>query len=352
MNTIDIILLILLSLCCTILILNYTRSRRKKIQKIILPPLEKLKQKEPSALEEGLKKTREGFIGKLQSLFTGSMLDPSLIQKLEEILLTSDVGVKTTSMLLADIQKKITEEKNIPASAYQIFLQEKIQEILTFNKKNAPIPSAKPIVIMVVGVNGSGKTTTIGKLAHSYHTHGKKVLLAAGDTYRAAAIEQLEIWAKKTNVDIIKKDPGTDPSSILFDAMKEATQKNYDVLIADTAGRLHTNLNLMEQLKKCKRVIQKFNPEAPHETVLILDATMGQNAINQAREFNAALGLTGIILTKLDGTAKGGVIIGIAHELKIPINYIGIGEQLEHLKPFNPHEFTQALFGSPPGNAR
>ncbi len=335
---IDIILSILLLVCILILLFNYYCHFRGK--KEFLKPQKISK----TSLEAGLKKTREGFIDKLRMLFTGTTIDTALFEKLEEILITSDVGVKTTMTLLNELKTKVDEEKNRDLKIYQEFLQKKIEEFLSINPKETNFSNQKPEVIMVVGVNGSGKTTSIGKLAHTYRAQGKKVLLAAGDTYRAAAIEQLEIWAQKTGVDIVKKEPGTDPSSVLFDAMRQAEDKAYDVLIADTAGRLHTNINLMEQLKKGKRVIQKFAQEAPHQILLVIDATMGQNTINQAREFHNALDLTGIILTKLDGTAKGGVIIGIANELKIPISHIGIGEKIDDLRLFNPQEFSRALF--------
>ena len=337
---IDIILIVLLILCILILIVNFITSLRKEKKPLHSEP----QKNEKTSLEEGLKKTREGFIDKLRMLFTGATIDAQILNKLEEILITSDVGVKTTMMLLDELKKKLSEEKNSDPKMYQVFLQKKIEEFLSIKADESNTSNQKPEVIMVVGVNGSGKTTSIGKLAHAYRREGKKVLLAAGDTYRAAAIEQLEIWAQKTGADILKKEPGADPSSVLFDAMKDAEEKKYDVLIADTAGRLHTNINLMEQLKKGKRVIQKLNTEAPHKILLVLDATMGQNAINQAREFNTALELTGIILTKLDGTAKGGVIIGIANELKIPITHIGIGEKIDDLKPFDVKEFSHTLF--------
>ena len=299
-----------------------------------------------SSLKKGLSKTKSALAGGMDKIiFKAKKVDESLmIDKLEELLISADLGVKFTLQVLNDLRKDIKEKKIKESREIKDFLKEKISGMLT--KKNAEIlcRNDSPHTVMVVGVNGSGKTTTIGKLAYQYSCEDKKVLLAAGDTFRAAAIEQLQIWAERTCSDFISHQDGADPSAVVFDSMKAAKARGKDVLIIDTAGRLHTNTNLMEQLKKIKRVICKEMEDGPHEILLIMDATTGQNGLSQARMFHEALHLTGIVLTKLDSTSKGGIVVQIIDELKVPVKYIGIGEGLEDLKVFNPKEFANALF--------
>ncbi|MEE9165153.1 MAG: signal recognition particle-docking protein FtsY [Nitrospinota bacterium] len=299
-----------------------------------------------SSLKKGLSKTKSALVGGMDKIiFRAKKIDESLIiDELEELLISADLGVKFTLQVLNDLRKDIKEKKIKENQEIKDFLKEKITGMLT--KKNAEIPSRNdsPHIVMVVGVNGSGKTTTIGKLAYQYSCEDKKVLLAAGDTFRAAAIEQLKIWAERTKSNFISHQDGADPSAVVFDSMKAARAREKDVLIIDTAGRMHTNTNLMEQLKKIKRVICKEMENGPHEILLIMDATTGQNGLSQARMFHEALHLTGVVLTKLDSTSKGGIVVQIIDELKIPVKYIGIGEELEDLKVFNPEEFANALF--------
>ena len=297
-----------------------------------------------SRLKERLTKTRETLISRVDRLVLGRKeIDEDLLDELEEILITSDLGVITTQSLIGSVQQKVKrKELNDPARLKE-YLQQEIHHFLDVPKK-VPDFSKKPFIILVIGVNGVGKTTTIGKLAHRFRGQGQKVLLVAGDTFRAAAGEQLEIWASRSGAEIIRKKEGSDPSAVVFDAIKAARSRAMDVVLIDTAGRMHTRVNLMEELRKIRRVIQKEIPDGPHQTLLILDATMGQNVISQARIFHQALEITGIILTKLDGTAKGGITVGICNELKIPIEYIGIGEKVEDLQPFNAEEFVRALF--------
>jgi fused signal recognition particle receptor len=296
-------------------------------------------------LREGLSKTRGGMIDKIGALFKGKKeLDPNIIESLEETLLGSDIGSATT-LWLTEIVKGVLDKDEIkdPEAVWEIIKQE-IENVLSIEAKPWTF-TEKPFVIMVVGVNGAGKTTTIGKIASSLVNDGKKVVLAAADTFRAAAVNQLEIWGRRTGCEVVKPSKeGADPSSVVFDAMKQAEEQGADVVIIDTAGRLHTQSPLMEELKKISRVTTKAMDSAPHETLLVLDATTGQNAIKQVKEFGDALKLDSIALTKLDGTAKGGVIIGICHENKIPVRYIGIGETRESLRLFNPGDFVDALF--------
>ena len=295
-------------------------------------------------LKERLTKTRETFVGRVDQLVLGKKeIDEDLLDDLEEILITSDLGVDTTQALIALVQQKVKRRELDNPERLRETLQE---EILRFLEVPAPPDNktSKPLIILVIGVNGVGKTTTIGKLAHQYRMAGKKVLLVAGDTFRAAAGEQLEIWAKRSQAEIIRQKEGSDPSAVVFDALKAARARGIDIVLIDTAGRLHTRVNLMEELKKIHRTIQKEFPDGPHQTLLVLDATMGQNVISQARIFNEALAITGLILTKLDGTAKGGIVVGICQELNIPISQIGIGEKVDDLQPFNPREFVQAIF--------
>jgi fused signal recognition particle receptor len=295
-------------------------------------------------LKERLTKTRESFVGRVDQLVLGKKeIDEALLDDLEEILITSDLGVDTTQALIALVQQKVKRRELDNPERLKETLQ---QEILRFLEVPvpAPSPSVKPYIVLVVGVNGVGKTTTIGKLAEQYRRTGKKVMLVAGDTFRAAAGEQLEIWAQRAQAEIIRQKEGSDPSAVVYDALQAARSRGMDIVLIDTAGRLHTRVNLMEELKKINRTIQKEFPEGPHRTLLVMDATMGQNAISQARIFNEALTINGLILTKLDGTAKGGIVVGICNELKIPISHIGIGEKVEDLQPFNAREFVQAIF--------
>ncbi len=303
-----------------------------------------------SRLKEGLTKTRENIIGKVQRLITSkSKIDDELLNNLEEILILGDVGFSATHKIIESIKVRVKQERYENSTELDRLLREEIQKMLLNGNGSDGTPfvishTQKPHVIMIVGVNGVGKTTTIGKLAHNYKTAGKKVLIAAADTFRAAANEQLEIWAKRAGVDIVQQAHGADPAAVAYDSLKSAIANNVDVMIIDTAGRLHTKINLMEELKKIKRVLQKLIPEAPHEIFLVLDATTGQNAIQQAKQFTSAVGITGLVLTKLDGTAKGGVVIAVSQELNIPVKFIGVGETIEDLQPFDKNAFVNALF--------
>lgn len=297
-----------------------------------------------SKLKEGLAKTRQGFVSKIESLVRGGKkIDEELYEELEELLIQADVGVATSMTLVENLRKTVKERKIEDSSELKEILKELISEMMGVEKSPVNL-SGKPAVIVMVGVNGAGKTTTIGKLAYNFRQEGKKVLLAAGDTFRAAAIDQLEIWGNRVGCDIIKHNEGSDPAAVVFDSIQAARARQTDVLIVDTAGRLHTKTNLMEELKKIFRVISRELPGAPNEVLLVLDATTGQNAVSQAKLFSEAAGVTGIVLTKLDGTAKGGVIIGIKSELSIPVKYVGVGEQIGDLKEFSPQEFVEALF--------
>jgi fused signal recognition particle receptor len=298
-------------------------------------------------LKAGLAKTRDSLVNRMDVLFLGKkVIDPELLDELEEILITSDLGVSTTQELLEDARAKLKRQELTDPQALKQTLKEKIFLSLEKMSQTAELamPAEGPFVIMVVGVNGVGKTTTIGKIAYKFVQSGQSVLLVAADTFRAAAIDQLKIWGKRSGVEVVAQKPGADPSSVAYDALDYARPRNFDVVIIDTAGRLHTKVNLMEELKKIKRVIGKKLDGAPHEVLLVLDATTGQNAISQAKLFNEAVGVTGLALTKLDGTAKGGVVINISHELQIPIRFIGIGEKMEDLRDFEPAEFVEALF--------
>ncbi|MEW5954623.1 MAG: signal recognition particle-docking protein FtsY [Bacillota bacterium] len=299
-----------------------------------------------SKLKDGLAKTREGFVQKIDSLVTGRReIDEYLYEELEEIMIQADVGVDTSVELAEKLRKAVKERKTDDPRHLRPMIKEEISKML--GRQVEPItPAAGELtVIMVVGVNGVGKTTTIGKLAHHYKAGGRKVILAAADTFRAAAIDQLEAWGQRARVDVIKQSEGSDPAAVAFDALQAARARGAGVLIVDTAGRLHTKSNLMDELKKVRRVLERAMPGAPHEVLLVLDATTGQNAISQAKLFGAATGVTGLVLTKLDGTAKGGVVIAISRELTLPVRFIGIGEGLDDLRPFDPREFAEALFG-------
>ena len=296
-------------------------------------------------LKEGLFKTHEGLVSKIDELVAGKKeIDEGLLAELEEILITSDIGVKTTQELLDTLTAKVQRKELEDADLLRQSLQEQIFQILSRQEKPLNLEAARPFIIMVIGVNGTGKTTTVGKIAQKFKAQGKSVLLVAADTFRAAAIEQLEIWGQRVNCEVIKQKSGSDPSAVVFDALKAAKSRSSDVMIVDTAGRLHTKINLMEELKKVKRIVDREVPGAPHEILLVLDATTGQNAIAQAKMFNQSLGVTGIVLTKLDGTAKGGILIAISDELKIPLRYIGIGEKVDDLREFNARDFVEALF--------
>ena len=295
-------------------------------------------------LGKGLSKTHKGFIEKIAAVFKkSSTIDQGLLAELEETLVGTDIGMKTAYALFESIKKNASSLEG-PDSALRAIRTE-VESILEKCESPLEVPEGvKPYVIMVTGVNGSGKTTTIAKIAYHLKNQGKSVIIASGDTFRAAAIEQLEHWANKVGSDFVKAQEGADPSAVAFDGLQAAIARNHDVLIIDTAGRLHTKENLMEELKKTKKVLGKKYEGAPHEILLVLDATIGQNAIEQTRQFNNALGITGIAITKLDGSSKGGVIVGIANEFEIPIRFIGIGEDMDDLQPFNAKDFVNALF--------
>lgn len=297
-------------------------------------------------LKEGLEKTRKGITRKIdQVLVHFGRIDDDLFDELEEILITSDVGIDASIRIIGELKRKIRERKITDPSAVKILLKEELLEIMKDENSGIDLNAGdSPTVIMVVGVNGVGKTTSIGKIANLLKKSGKKVLLAAGDTFRAAAIDQLEIWANRVGVDIIKQSEGSDPAAVVYDAVQAARARKADVLICDTAGRLHTKKNLMEELKKVKRVLERELPGSHKETLLVLDATTGQNAISQAKTFGEATDISGIVLTKLDGTAKGGIIIAVKSELNIPVKLIGVGEKVDDLQPFNAKEFVEALF--------
>ncbi len=296
-------------------------------------------------LKEKLEKTRQVLNTPVSDLIRRHVkIDETMIEELEEILIQADMGVKATQRIIDNIKKRVKDEKVKEASQIPAVLKAEITEILASEEGRLELSDAKPHVIMMIGVNGTGKTTTTGKMAMRFKEEGKKVMVAACDTFRAAAIEQLEVWTQRAGVDMMKLTSGADPASVAFDAVKAAKTRNMDVVLIDTAGRLHTNVNLMEELKKIKRVIQKIDPTAPHEILLILDATTGQNALQQARLFNQGLDITGLIVTKLDGTAKGGIIIAIKDELNVPVKLIGVGEKIEDLRDFSAKDFAEALF--------
>lgn len=298
-------------------------------------------------LKKGLSKTHQGFVEKIDRLLLGKkIIDQNLLDELEALLFEADIGVSTTTQLIEGVQSGLKRGDLQQPDKVKDFIRQEILRILKIGENPLSInfSQTKPFVFMVVGVNGVGKTTTIGKIAYQYSSQGRKVLIGAADTFRAAAVEQLEIWANRVGAQLIKQSKGSDPSAVAFDSIHAAKARGTDLVFIDTAGRLHTKVNLMEELKKLKRIISRECPGAPHEILLILDATTGQNAISQAKLFNEAIGVTGIALTKLDGTAKGGIIVGITGELKIPIRYIGVGEGIDDLREFNANEFVQALF--------
>jgi len=301
-------------------------------------------------LDKGLSKTKQSVFSKISKAVVGkSRVDEDVLDNLEEILVTSDVGVQTTLKIIERIEKRVAKDKYIGTSQLNEILKYEIAELLQENHKEeekefSDSSSKYPYVIMVVGVNGVGKTTTIGKLAYQYKKLGKKVLLGAADTFRAAAVDQLTIWSERVGVPIVSQGMGADPASVAFDTLKSAVANDVDIVIIDTAGRLHNKINLMNELTKIKNVMQKIIPDAPHEILLILDASTGQNAIEQAKQFSAATEVNALALTKLDGTAKGGVVIGISDQFNIPVKYIGIGEKMEDIQIFNRYEFVDSLF--------
>jgi fused signal recognition particle receptor len=306
--------------------------------------------KEKESLDEGLQKTKEGFLSKITKAIAGkSTVDEEVLDNLEDGLVGADVGIDTTIAIIEQIEKRVARDKYINTSELNKILQEEIENILVDasdgNYRSFEIPEGKkPYVILVVGVNGVGKTTTIGKLAHQYKKAGKSVLLGAADTFRAAAVDQLSIWSERVGVPLVKQPMGSDPAAVAYDSVQSAVAKNADVVIIDTAGRLHNKAHLMEELSKIRRVITKVIPDAPHEVLLILDGSTGQNALEQAKHFTASTDVTAMIITKLDGTAKGGVVLAIANQFKIPVKYVGIGEKMNDLIVFDKHEFVDSLF--------
>ena len=296
-------------------------------------------------IKDGLAKTRQNFTAKVKNLFTfGSKIDENLWEELEEILIGSDMGVVTSTKIIDELRKRAKEQKITESEKLVSILKDIISECFANRELGLFTAEKKPTVYLMVGVNGSGKTTTIGKLAHRLKQDGNKVIVAAADTFRAAAIEQLDVWATRVGVDIIKHKANSDPAAVCFDAIQAAKAREADYLIIDTAGRLQTKYNLMNELEKIGRIITREIPDSPHETLLVLDATTGQNALSQAKLFNSAVKLSGIILTKLDGTAKGGVIVAIENELSVPVKLIGVGEAMEDLQDFDPAGFSEAVF--------
>ncbi|GAB4040146.1 signal recognition particle-docking protein FtsY [Spirosoma jeollabukense] len=304
-------------------------------------------------LDKGLEKTKDSFFSKLGRAVVGkSTVDEEVLDEVENVLISSDVGVETTVKIIKRIEERVARDKYMGTDELDRILREEIAALLsttnpgdTLQRDDFDVPAGKkPYVIMVVGVNGVGKTTTIGKLAAQFHKRGKKVVLGAGDTFRAAAVDQLKLWGDRVGVPVISHGMNTDPSAVAFDAVKKATETGADVVIIDTAGRLHTKVNLMNELTKIKRVMQKFTPDAPHEVLLVLDGSTGQNAFIQATEFTKATEVTALAITKLDGTAKGGVVIGISDQFKIPVKYIGVGEKIDDLQTFNKMEFVDSFF--------
>jgi len=306
--------------------------------------------KEKESLDEGLQKTKENLFAKIAKAIAGkASVDTEVLDNLEEALIGADVGIETTLQIIERIEARVKQDKYVNTDELNKLLQEEIENVLTDaddkSYKNFEIPDGKkPYVILVVGVNGVGKTTTIGKLAYNYKKAGHHVILGAADTFRAAAVDQLTIWSERVGVQIVKQNMGSDPSAVAFDTVQSAVAKNCDIVIIDTAGRLHNKTHLMEELIKIKRVIKKIIPDAPHEVMLVLDGSTGQNAIEQAKQFTAATDVTSLAITKLDGTAKGGVVLAIAHQFKIPVKFIGVGEQMNDLVIFDKHEFVDSLF--------
>jgi len=305
--------------------------------------------KEKQTLDEGLQKTKESFFTRVGKAVAGkTTVDEEVLDNLEEALVSADVGVDTTIQIIDRIEKRVARDKYLNTSELNAILRDEIEQLLlesgAANNRNFEVPDSKPYVILVVGVNGAGKTTTIGKLAHNFKKAGYSVLLGAADTFRAAATDQLNIWSERANVPIVKQGMGADPASVAFDTVQSGLSRGTDVIIIDTAGRLHNKAHLMEELGKIKRVMKKLIPDAPHEVLLVLDGSTGQNAIEQARHFTATTDVTALAITKLDGTAKGGVVLAIANQFKIPLKYIGVGEKIDDLLLFDSHEFVDSLF--------
>ena len=309
------------------------------------------KKQQQESLQQGLQKTREGFFSKITKAIAGkSIVDEEVLDSLENALVSADVGIQTTVKIIEQIEKRVAKDKYLNTSELNTILKEEIQNILvtapqdsSYEKYELPT-GHKPHIILIVGVNGVGKTTTIGKLAHNFKLAGKSVLLGAADTFRAAAVDQLTIWSERAGVPIVKKDMGSDPAAVAFDTVNSGVAKNVDVILIDTAGRLHNKTHLMDELTKIKRVIQKVIPEAPHEVMLVLDGSTGQNALEQAKHFTATTDVTALTITKLDGTAKGGVVLAIADQFKIPVKFIGVGEKAEDLLVFDKQDFVDGLF--------
>ena len=306
--------------------------------------------KEKQSLDEGLQKTQQGFLSKITKAIAGkSSVDESVLDDLEDALVSADVGIETTIKIIERIEKRVKADKYVNTGELNQLLQQEIEAVLVdaddASYQNFEIPEGKkPYVILVVGVNGVGKTTTIGKLAHNYKKAGYNVILGAADTFRAAAVDQLTIWSERVGVPIVKQNMGSDPSAVAFDTVQSAIAKGSDIVIIDTAGRLHNKVHLMEELTKIKRVIKKIIPDAPHEVMLVLDGSTGQNALEQAKQFTAATDVNCLAITKLDGTAKGGIVLAIASQFKIPVKFIGVGEKIDDLLIFNKHEFVDSLF--------
>jgi len=304
-------------------------------------------QSQPSLLERlksGIQKTRAGLVARLEDALAGRKeIDAALLEELEATLLAADIGVRTTTEILDRIKQQVDRRLLADAQELRALIREHLIEVLRATERPLVRVAEPPAVVLVVGVNGTGKTTTIGKLAHLFKSEGRSVLLCAADTFRAAAIEQLEIWGRRVGCDVIRQKPGADPSAVLYDAIQAARARGADYLIADTAGRLHTKSNLMAELEKMRRTAARLIPDAPHETLLVMDATTGQNGLEQARRFTSTAGVTGIVLTKMDGTAKGGVVVPIARELGLPIRYLGVGEKIEDLVPFEAESFVASL---------
>lgn len=319
--------------------MSFFKKLKEKITKQTDSVTEKFK--------SGLEKTRDSFVGKMNELVARyRKVDEDFFEELEELLIASDVGVMTVLDIIDDIKDEVRLRNIKDTAEIQPIVSEKLAELLQKNDEDTKlnIQENGMTVILFVGVNGVGKTTTIGKMAHMFKSEGKSVLLAAGDTFRAGAIEQLEVWGERVGVDVIKQQAGSDPAAVMYDAIQAAKARNVDILLCDTAGRLQNKVNLMNELEKVKRVIEREIPGAPHEVLLVLDATTGQNAMSQAKQFRTATNVSGIVLTKLDGTAKGGIVLAIRHELDIPVKYVGLGEQMDDLQPFNSEQFVYGLF--------
>jgi fused signal recognition particle receptor len=325
---------------------GFGKRKKKEQQDSAAPAPEEEKRSLFSRLQERLSRTRHNLTDGLANLLLGrKTIDNDLLEELETLLLTADVGVEATSRIIDDLTQRVNRKELSDPQALMTLLKQHLREILqTCDRPIAERSADKPMVMMMVGINGAGKTTTIGKLARKFQLDGESVILAAGDTFRAAAVEQLQTWGERNQIPVIAQHTGADAASVVFDSLQAATSRNIDVLIADTAGRLHTKSNLMDELAKISRVMKKIDPQAPHEVLLVVDAGTGQNAVNQAMQFHKTVGLTGLVITKLDGTAKGGVVFAIADKVKTPIRFIGVGEAIEDLREFDPDEFVDALF--------